>query len=249
MDWCEVNGGEGALVEEFMNSWSNVAYLLAAAAAALCLRGILARAPRHVELPAQLMWASVIALATTGIASFTFHANLRFWAQKADETAETAIVLALLYLRRPPPLHALTDGMCASILAVHIGLLAVTIVLLPVALCELHLIAVCVYLLRRLQGELHRLHASQQAVARPMLKTAAVSVIASFAGWLLDVFACDYVHWMYLHAWWHLGTALAAYSAIMLTFYLEVRAVAPVDVRVRLLWQLLPWVSLAEHKW
>ena len=198
IDWCETNYAITRYVAEWWNTTSCVAYVVAALLA--------------VRIPCRSTASGLLALyawllAMTGIFSALFHGTLWWWGQKLDEVAETATLVALLHMPH-------SDALRRTVL--HATLAAAGIIIVPVAFCEVHLVATILCLLRILHREIGRLKSANMLWWRG--QRAALSGLVGFGCWLVDKAACSSLptvnQTLQLHAWWHVMTAMALYHAV-----------------------------------
>ena len=193
IDWCEANYAVHSHVAEFWNVLSCAAYLVAAAP--------------HARSDEKWLRFFAVLLALTGLASALFHATLWWSGQKLDEFFENAAVIALFHasaVRRP-----------LARTFVHAWAVGALVCLVPVAAAELHLVAALVALLRR-GARLAAADARGAPAAMRAMRSGCVCGPAGFAAWLVDKVACETAlgAWtQQAHAFWHLGTAAALWSA------------------------------------
>jgi hypothetical protein len=205
IDWCEPNYEQdlaGFRVAEINNTVTNAAYVLAAVS--------LMRSSKLSNMNSnegRIFMFYCVALLMTGITSGWFHATLIWIAQKADEFFENCTVMVLFHstfinLRSKEVLQRV----CA-----HAVLVALGVLLVPVAFCEVHLIIISFATVYRFsQGSL-------DPKERSHLGKTAVYAACGFACWLLDFLACTTFSPYYLHAFgWHCLTGMALYEAGLL---------------------------------
>eukprot|EP01083_Nonionella_stella_P033582 91913_1 len=199
INWCEKDYvTDGTIIAEFWNSWSNL-FFIASGLMALRL------AFKH-KLPITFTITSV-AIVFTGLFSFFFHASLRYWMQKLDESFETVLLLGIFH----------SFDSCDSFMYAHMIFAVIGILFIEKWFCEIHLILIA--LLTFVQ--LYRL-------GWTMLKSLDIALYYHLFGWirnyfliagiswLVDRVACDYLYDLpyeianpQLHAFgWHLFCAL-----------------------------------------
>jgi len=214
IDWCEANYVQnvaGFRVAEINNTTTNFAYILAA----LTLLGN-SKLQHFRTTEGRLFLFYCVALLLTGLTSAWFHATLVWIAQKADEVFENCTVMVLFHTTFT---HVSSKNILQRVY-VHAVLVALGIVLIPVAFCEVHLILICFSTVYRFsQGKL-------ELKEKTHLGKTAVYAAIGFACWLLDFFACNTFSAFYLHAFgWHCLTGMALYEAgLLLHAKLLVRA-------------------------
>ena len=198
IDWCETNYAVMPYVTEFWNVISCVAYVVAALLAV--------RIPCRKSIRGLLVLYAWL-LALTGVFSALFHGTLWWWGQKLDEVAETATLISLLHMS-----HA--DALRRT--ALHGGVAAAGIILIPVAFCEVHLVGTILCLLRILHMQTSQLKSPAMLWQRG--QRAALSGLGGFGCWLVDKAGCELLpstnQTLQLHAWWHVLTAVALYYAV-----------------------------------
>jgi hypothetical protein len=183
IDWCEVNYQHSPYIAEYVNTVSNLIYVVGGA---FCYE----RSSRP------LLKVMSVCMMLTGVASALFHATLLWQTQKLDEAFETMMMIAALHT-------VYHTGKDISEWAIH-SLFAVSgIYRTDQLFCEVHLFIVTVALIRKL------LHL-KQAYAKLWWKVVFAIGFAAlgFACWLADRLACEYVQPYYLHAFWHVFTGI-----------------------------------------
>eukprot|EP00466_Bigelowiella_natans_P004769 jgi/Bigna1/134994/aug1.27_g9702 len=217
IDWCEINMPESnfAGIQEFHNTWTNVAYMVVAIV--LFLRQIpelrRMRDPGEKRVAVFLFNIYCASIFMTGVTSWWFHATLLFVAQKSDEFFENCAVLAVFYMSRKPLRVA-----NISWTIVHCVLLFVGVFTIRELFCEVHLVAMVLCGLTSLRGRIAELENLADKIIYRKIRRRAIAC-AGLAGigacaWLLDVFACKYVQNFNLHAFaWHIFTALSLHEA------------------------------------
>lgn len=204
IDWCEPNYVQdvaGFRVAEINNTVTNAAYVLAAV--------VLMRSSKlyHNSHEGRIFLFYCLALLMTGLTSGWFHATLIWIAQKADEIFENCTVMVLFHSTF---INLSSKEMLQRVCA-HAVLVALGVILIPVAFCEVHLIIISFATVYRFsQGSL-------ELKEKTHLGKTAVYAASGFACWLLDFFACSTFSKYYLHAFgWHCLTGMALYEAGLL---------------------------------
>ena len=205
IDWCEANYVQdvaGFRVAEINNTITNAAYILAAVF--LMRNSKLSHLSRN---EGRIFMFYCFALLMTGVTSGWFHAKLIWIAQKADEIFENCAVMVLFHSTFT---NLSSKGMLQRVCA-HAVFVALGVILIPVAFCEVHLIIMSFATVYRFaQGSLELKEKSH-------LGKTAVYAASGVACWLLDFFACSTFSQYYLHAFgWHCLTGMALYEAGLL---------------------------------
>jgi hypothetical protein len=159
-----------------------------------------------------------VSLALTGSLSALFHATLTLNAQKLDETAETMMVMSVMYCNGQE-----SSRRNSLYLILHSTVAAVLIFAIKDAFCEIHLATVivitgyCLYLdVKPLLSD------PTHSQVKRLLLNAVVFVLLGFTLWIIDRVACPYVQQFQLHSFWHVFTALSIYNACTIKFYVAI---------------------------
>jgi len=224
IDWCEPNQPlrNPFQWEEFHNTWSNIAFVLAGCS------GLYQHYYQQTYYPRDplIVWGGICCI-MTGITSAWFHATLLFVGQKTDEFFENAMITSVLYVQFFPLTTTTTTTSTPSSISqqrlrllryvlcgIHMIVLAVGIFSIPSDFAELHLASVVLLFFYKLSTVAARIGKTNPTVQQTICdwkNTAIVVAVMSFALWALDRFYCTpVIQSLHLHAFaWHFGTALA----------------------------------------
>lgn len=210
IDWCEANFAVHPSVAEFYNTLSSLFFCVTGVSISIqCLYLPRLRTPLYFSGPLIFL---------LGLASAAFHATLSLTWQRIDELTENLSLVALLHGALQPAwglLSYLTHSALASlgVLRIHDFLFT-----------ELHLIGSAV----ALGVALHTLsaHASNPRPLSPAIRGRLLVVCASAllggVAWVIDRLACTHIPSQFnfqLHAWWHVGGAIALHEAFSVAAY------------------------------
>ncbi|KAI9222021.1 ceramidase-domain-containing protein [Blastocladiella britannica] len=197
VDWCETNYAVTPYIAEFFNATSNIFPILAGIA--LFLRA------RSLGLAARFQLAPLF-LVLVGLGSAGFHGTLLYGPQLGDELPMIYMGLVLCYIslrlrsadypHRPwIPYAMAVFAVIYSALHIHYRLVG-----------AFHVI--CALILIPVAGLVIPIAKNDQKLQR-MMWTASVLLVGSSILWGLDQAYCPTIENLYLHALWHVGTALA----------------------------------------
>ncbi len=202
IDWCEEKLCS-VIVTPF-NSWTNLAYLLAAA--------LMWTAARRSNVTSLRLFAPVTAL--TGLSSFAYHQSLNLWTQLLDFFGMYAFCVLIL-MANLQRMHKWTDdnaGLKRYWLAVA-ALTVLTGISFWLGIAAQMYVAVLIAMI--IATEL-RLHAASRRLFWLSVLTMAIAAVLSALDLTRTV--CDATnHWLQLHGLWHVLTALAIYFAFLHT--------------------------------
>jgi hypothetical protein len=212
IDWCEANFAMHPSIAELYNTLSSFSFCLTGLSIALqCLYLPRLRTPLYFSGPLIFL---------LGLASAAFHATLSLTWQRIDEMTENISLVALLHGALQPT-WGLLSYLIHSALAT-LGVLRIHDFLFT----ELHLIGSAV----ALGVALHTLsvHASSPP-GRPLppgirgrLLVVCASALLGGVAWVIDRLACQHIPSQFnfqLHAWWHVGGAIALHEAFVVAAY------------------------------
>ena len=200
IDWCEEK--LCALVVTPFNSWTNLAYLIAA--------GLMWAGARHTRDTTLRLFAPATAL--TGITSFAYHQSLNAFSQVLDffgmYTFCVLLLMANLTRMRKWPAGALGMQRYGLSVAALTGLTAVSFTVgIPAQTYVALLIVLIIW------SELVQSAASRRYF---WLSVLAMAVAAGFSALdLARVWCTAANHWFQPHGVWHIITALAIYLAFI----------------------------------
>ena len=200
INWCEYDYiVDKTIIAEFFNTWSNLFFIVA---------GLIAiRLSIKHKLPITYT-ITAYCIVLTGVFSFCFHASLRWWMQKLDESFETLLLLGIFH-----SFHSEIGWMYTHSIVAVIGILFI-----EKWFCEIHLIIIAILSFIQLYqlgyqifNKLNIIHLYYKLFSR-------IRNYFLFAGitWLIDRIACQYLYNLpynlpnpQLHAFgWHLFCAL-----------------------------------------
>ena len=208
IDWCEENFTQISYIAEVNNTFTNLAYIVAAAVLLSNTKVSLGSAE------GKLFLFYCLSLLFTGATSGLFHATLIWWTQKADEIFENWTVLTLFHSSFP--VMSSTEIFTRRIVP-HVVLVTIGICLIPVAFCEVHLIILSCATVYRFAYCANGLNLANSKMQRSRLFKVASYAIIGFVAWICDFMACSTFRELYLHAFgWHILTGLALYEAGLL---------------------------------
>ncbi|MEO7940301.1 MAG: ceramidase domain-containing protein [Burkholderiaceae bacterium] len=200
IDWCEEK--LCAVVVTPFNSWTNLAYLIAAA--------LMWAGARRATEPSLRLFAPATAI--TGLTSFAYHQSLNMFSQLLDFFGMYAFCILLLManLRR---MHRWPDGKRGQLrywqaVVAMTGLTAVSFWLGIAAQLYVGLLIVLIIVTELAQ---------QTQVRHFFWASVLVMAVASVLSALdLTRTVCDAAnHWLQLHGLWHVLTAIAIYLAFL----------------------------------
>jgi len=232
IDWCERNHQLSFYIAEFFNSTSNVVTVLA---------GFLLYIQAHMmKLEARYKLAALF-LVLVGLGSFAFHATLQFEAQLFDELPMLFMQLVYSYIvmetfttrfAKALPWVTWTFGLVYSVLHVYYRLVIVFHIVFGASL---------------LPGVLFPIRfASRDPIVKMLYTKAMVSFSMSFALWKIDQVFCPDIEKLYLHAFWHVGSAWTAvlWTSCMMFIHLKYARLVPVQVTMK--WRILPILTTSK---
>eukprot|EP00040_Diaphanoeca_grandis_P013174 m.66616 g.66616 ORF g.66616 m.66616 type:complete len:264 (-) comp23710_c0_seq2:1348-2139(-) len=224
IDWCESNHASSNpfSVEEFHNTWTNVAYIVVGALLY-----------RHMSLerstdPLFAFFCAFVIL--TGVTSGWFHATLIFAAQKSDEFFENAAVLALMYynINLPSNCNSKNDDVNATsdshrrlclVLVAHTMVMGIGVFCIPEVFCEAHLICTVLVCFRYGLARVETIKCERtKATISNLFHRSFVSAGIGFSFWIVDfAFCSERVRLLHLHAYaWHFLTVRTCQQQVYL---------------------------------
>lgn len=225
IDWCEPNHPDDNPfnVQEFHNTWTNIAYVLAGAIP------LVYSWTRHQHLEQDPLYTlSCLSVILTGITSTWFHATLIYAAQKSDEFFESCAVLFMAYSMgfplvstEPIPNRNEYKWKRLVIAMTHCTLLGLGVLYIPEVFCEVHLLgavlcAVYFFGVKRIPAISDL---KVRANAKKYSDTGVLVSAIGFAFWIIDMAFCnEFVQGLHLHAYaWHFCTAYGLYNGCITT--------------------------------
>lgn len=199
INWCEHDyTTEESMIAEFYNTWSNLFFILS---------GLLAiRLSMKFRLPITYI-ITAYCIVLTGVFSFCFHASLRWWMQKLDESFETLLLLGIF--------HSFESEI--GWMYTHMIVAVVGILFIEKWFCEIHLILIAVLSFIQLYQLGYKVFNTFDVNLYYKLfgRIRNYFLIAGIT-WLIDRIACEYLYNLpynlpnpQLHAFgWHLFCAL-----------------------------------------
>lgn len=200
INWCELDYIENdSIIAEFWNSWSNSFFIISG------LVAIRLTYKHNLPLPYTITSFSII---FTGLFSFCFHASLRYWMQKLDESFETLLLLGIFHSFDSTNQFMFTH-MCSAVIG---------ILFIEKWFCEIHLILVAIltfFQLYQLGWKILN-QSNQTKLYYKLFPWIRNYFLIAGVTWLIDRIACDYLYNLpydlpnpQLHAsGWHLFCAL-----------------------------------------
>lgn len=198
INWCEHDYVDQVQIAEFWNTWSNLFFIIS---------GLLSiRLALKYGLPASY-WIAAVSIVLTGTFSFAFHASLRWWMQKMDESFETVLILGIFHSFDSDP----------SLMYTHIVTAVVGILFIEKWFCEIHLVIIALLTFWSLyQLGWHLLQSVATSLYYRLFGRIRNYFVIAGLAWLVDRIACQYLYDLpynlpnpQLHAFgWHLGCAL-----------------------------------------
>lgn len=221
IDWCEDNYSFSPHIAEFINTTSNILFLIMPPFLMVLHRDY----TRHCGNGIHVVWLLLIVV---GLSSAYFHATLSLLGQLLDELAILWVVMACYWLwypefALPPPYKNTKNGRrkfsnffilfafivsCMGFIQPAVNAFCLMLLTIPsIGLMSLQL----------------RLENNKRIVA---LGQRSIGIICmALAAWVNDRFFCSYwagVGFPYLHGVWHILIFLSSYSSIVLFAYCDV---------------------------
>ncbi|EZA55626.1 hypothetical protein DMN91_007694 [Ooceraea biroi] len=249
VDWCEGNYSISPSIAEFMNTFSNVVFLLLPPVLMHLFRDY----GRFVNPGIHIIW---FLLMVVGLSSAYFHATLSLIGQLLDELAILWVYMAgfcMFFPRRYFPNIFHNNRKLFSLCAILPTLIATGLALVHPAVNAFALMSLGIPAFGFLIVELKR--TTSMKVYRLGLRCGAVWVLA-VACWLNDRLFCDTwlnLNFPYLHALWHLFIFIASYTAAVLFAYFSVQDEKPQQSPVLRYWPRddfelgIPYVTIRSY--
>ncbi|XP_037927802.1 alkaline ceramidase [Teleopsis dalmanni] len=223
VDWCEGNYIISTNIAEFVNTISNVLFILLPP----LLIHLFKEYGRFVTPGIHILW---ILLIIVGLSSMYFHATLSLIGQLLDELAILWVFMAaysLFFPKRYYPHFCQNDRKSFRILMLVLAITATGLSLWKPIVNAFVLMGMGVPTMIMLYKELQRV--KDQRVYRLGIRSTAVWLIAVFC-WVNDRMLCDLwsaVNFPYLHGFWHIFIFIAAYTVLVLYAYFYVENELP----------------------
>ncbi|KAH0540662.1 alkaline ceramidase [Cotesia glomerata] len=232
VDWCEGNYKISPSIAEFMNTFSNVVFLLLPP----ILMHLFKDYGRFVNPAIHIIW---FLLMIVGISSAYFHATLSLIGQLLDELAILWVYmtgLCIFFPRRYLPNIFRNNRKLFSMFIVLPTLIATGLSVVHPAINAFALMCLAIPAFGFMILELKK--TKSMRVYRLGVRCGAVWILAVVC-WLNDRLFCD--TWMnlnfpYLHALWHLLIFIASYTATVLFAYFSVKDERPQQSPVLKYW-------------
>ncbi|XP_011268992.2 alkaline ceramidase [Camponotus floridanus] len=249
VDWCEGNYSISPSIAEFMNTFSNVVFLLLPPVLMHLFRDY----GRFVNPGIHIIW---FLLMIVGLSSAYFHATLSLIGQLLDELAILWVYMAgfcMFFPRRYFPNIFRNDRKLFSICATLPTLIATGLGILHPAVNAFALMSLGIPAFGFLIIELKR--TTSIRVYRLGLRCGAMWIL-SVTCWLNDRLFCDTwlnLNFPYLHALWHLFIFIASYTAAGLFAYFAVQDEKPQQLPVLKYWPRddfelgIPYVTIRSY--
>ncbi|XP_011876860.1 PREDICTED: alkaline ceramidase [Vollenhovia emeryi] len=249
VDWCERNYHISPSIAEFMNTLSNVVFVLLPPVLMHLFRDY----ARFVNPGIHVFW---FLLMIVGLTSAYFHATLSLIGQLLDELSILWVYMAgfcMFFPRRYFPNVVHNDRKLFSICATLPTLIATGLALIHPAVNAFALMSLGVPAFGFLVMELKR--TTSIRVYRLGLRCGAMWILAVVC-WLNDRLFCDTwlsLNFPYLHALWHLFIFIASYTAAVLFAYFAVKDEKPQQLPVLRYWPRddfelgIPYVTIRSY--
>eukprot|EP00835_Amoeboradix_gromovi_P003083 NODE_192_length_15450_cov_0.476355.p4 type:complete len:246 gc:universal NODE_192_length_15450_cov_0.476355:270-1007(+) len=195
VNWCEPDYVHFNFIAETWNTLSNLVTIVL---------GMILFAHYKKYACEKRFLCSTLLMILVGCGSFSFHGTLLYHFQLMDELPMLYLTCCLSYVvvemphkqRQYPNLPKIAVATCIFLTIGHITLKnneiffgAFGILLAPAIAYPLTHISVTPFIY--------------------CMRNAALSLMLGFAAWEVDRFLCDLVQPLYLHAWWHVFTAMS----------------------------------------
>lgn len=234
IDWCESNYVVSYYIAEFFNSTSNVFPIISGIF--LSIRANQLNVGSMYVIPG-------LVLCLIGIGSLLFHGTLLFQAQLLDELPMIYLQMLCLYIAIKTEYRCALPKLKWSFIAFSIIYSFLHIHYRYVLV--FHIVFGCIlapsimYPLKFTAGD--RYIQKNQIYCYSLF-------VASFVAWKLDQLYCDQIEHLYLHAFWHIGTALSAIYWYTSVLYIELKHVR-LHTHVAIKWKfhVFPHIALTSE--
>ncbi|ORZ33681.1 ceramidase-domain-containing protein, partial [Catenaria anguillulae PL171] len=211
VDWCETNYAVTRYIAEFFNSTSNVVTI--AAGIFLFFRA------RKLNLERRYALAPLF-LTLVGFGSLCFHGTLQYHAQLLDELPMFYMELIFSYIaierskaQKYPrlPIIMWAIGILYTIAHIYLRLVVTFHIIFGVLLILIQVLPFT--------------YAKLDPVIRRSFLSGLAFLASAFTAWELDQIFCNSIEYLYLHAAWHAGTAIAGVLWLEIMMYIRLKYV------------------------
>lgn len=249
IDWCEGNYKFSPLIAEFVNTFSNIIYVVLPPLLMHLFRGY----GKFVNPGIHLIWVILIVI---GLSSAYFHATLSLIGQLLDEVAILwgfFIAFSMFLPRRLFPSFIGNDRHKLFVAAICLCVIATVLAVVQPVINAFALMCLGVPSVILLFHEMNRVR--DMRVYRLGVRCAAMWVVAVFC-WINDRLLCEAwssINFPYLHGLWHVFIFLASYTACVLFAYFSVKEEKPDKNATLKYWPkndfelCIPYVSIKSH--
>ncbi|KAF5284843.1 hypothetical protein FQR65_LT13395 [Abscondita terminalis] len=249
VDWCEGNYAFSPLIAEFVNTFSNIIFVVLPPLLIHLFRGY----GKSVNPGIHLIW---ILLIVVGLSSAYFHATLSLIGQLLDEVAIIWVFFAafsLFFPKRLFPTFIHNDRKRFILGMMLLGGIGTGLAIVHPAINAFALMTLGIPSVFLLMHEIKR--ATNLRVYRLGIRCAFVWVIAVFC-WVNDRLLCEAwssINFPYLHGLWHIFIFIASYTACVLFAYFAVKDEKPDKRAVLKYWPRndfelgIPYVFIKSH--
>lgn len=232
VDWCEENYLFSPNIAEFVNTISNILFLLFPPILIVLFKEY----GKYVNPGIHLVWVLLIVV---GLCSAYFHATLSFVGQLLDEIAILWVFMAgfsLFCPKRYYPKFCHRDRPKFSKLMFSLSVIATLLSVWKPIVNAFVLMAMSVPTMTMLYKEMHRVKCVR--VHRLGIRSIVVWLIAALC-WINDRMFCDTwssINFPYLHGFWHIFIFIAAYTCLVLFAYFSVENEQPQKIPMLKYW-------------
>ncbi|KAF2897887.1 hypothetical protein ILUMI_08287 [Ignelater luminosus] len=249
IDWCEDNYTFSPLIAEFVNTFSNILFVVLPPLLIHLFRGY----GKFVNPAIHIIWVLLIVV---GLTSAYFHATLSLVGQLLDELAILWVFFAafsMFFPRRFFPTFIHNDRKRFSVAAVFLATIGTGLAIIHPAINAFVLMTLGIPSVFLLIHEIRR--ANNLRVYHLGVRCASVWFLAVFC-WINDRLLCEAwtsINFPYLHGLWHIFIFIASYTACVLFAYFSVKEEKPEKKAVLRYWPRndfefgIPYVSIKTH--
>lgn len=246
VDWCEGNYKISNNIAEFVNTFSNVLFVLLPP----ILIHLFKEYARLVNPGIHVIWVLLIIV---GLSSAYFHATLSLIGQLLDELAILWVFMAgfsLFFPQRLFPKYCRGNRKEFAKLMFYFALGGTFLSVWKPIINAFALMALGIPTMMLLYKELQRVKCPR--VRRLGIRCTAVWLVAVFC-WINDRMFCDTwsaINFPYLHGFWHIFIFIAAYTVCVLFAYFAVESEKPQKIPVLKYWPKnsfefgIPYISI-----
>ncbi|XP_066583740.1 alkaline ceramidase [Prorops nasuta] len=249
VDWCEGNYNVSSDIAEFMNTFSNVLFVLFPPV----LMHLFKDYGRFVNPGIHVIW---VLLMIVGISSAYFHATLSLMGQLLDELTILWVYMAgfcMFYPRRYFPTIVQNDRKLFTMFSLLLTAIATGLAVVHPAINAFALMCLGIPAFGVMILELKRTRSAR--VYRLGIRCGAIWLVAVTC-WINDKLFCDTwlsLNFPYLHAFWHLFIFIASYTAAVLFAYFSVKEEKPHQTAILRYWPRddfelgIPYVTIESY--